>query len=392
MKKIAIFVSHPIQYQIPLFKRLAAELDIDLKVFFFWDFGVKETYDPQFDRKVKWDIPVLEGYKSEFLKNISPNKTSANFFGEINPGLVSKISGGRYDAIIVFGWQTISHWLAILMGFLTGTPVFIRGENPFNKEPKKSFLKRAVKQIILRGLFKPVKGFFCIGQENRKFYRYYGVPESKLHFVPYAVDNERFQRSSREYADKKQIRELKKKLGIDKEAVIILFSGKLIPLKRPSDLIRAYSKLSGKTALLFVGDGPLRPELEKFVRKNGIKNVYFLGFVNQSEIGKYYSAADIFVLLSDSETWGVVVNEVMNFGKPVVISDAVGCGSDLVKQGENGYIFPVGDIDKLSEYLNDLSQNSSRRKAFGKKSLEIVENYTFNKDIEVIGEVINNIK
>ena len=110
------------------------------------------------------------------------------------------------------------------------------------------------------------------------------------------------------------------------------------------------------------------------------------------EIGKYYSLADVFVLLSDSETWGVVVNEVMNFGKPVIVSDTVGCGPDLVKQGENGYIFPVGDVEELSKHLDDLSKNPSRRKAFGKKSLEIVKNYSFDKDVEAINGVINNIK
>ena len=398
MKKIAVFISHPIQYQTPLFKKLAAQPGIDLTVFFFWDFGVKETYDPQFGQKVKWDIPVLEGYKSEFLKNISHNKTSANFFGEINPGLFFKIANGRYDAMIVFGWQTISHWFAILAGFLTGTPVFVRGENPFNQEPKKSFFKKIVKQIVLRGLFKLIKGFFYIGEENKEFYRYYGVPESKLYFVPYAADNDRFMAEAKKLKPIKD--KLKRKLGISKQQNVILFSGKLVNGKRPFDLISAYEELIGemlkerslRPALVFMGNGPIKANLEKYVKQNELDQVYFVGFKNQSEMPEFYVIADVFVLPSGGETWGLVVNEAMCFSLPVIVSSAVSCGKDLIIPGQNGYIFSVGDKKSLLDCLNKILSNQKIAKEMSKKSFEIISKWNFDEDIKGILKAILNKK
>ncbi len=395
MQKIAVFISHPIQYQVPLFKKLAAEPGIDLIVFFFWDYGVKETYDPQFGQKIKWDIPLLDGYRSEFLKNISSNQTSAHFLGEINPGLFSRIIKGNYDALIIFGWQTLSHWLAILTGFLVGTPVFIRGENPFNQELKKNFFKRIIKQIILRGLFKLVQGFFYIGEENKNFYLYYGVPKSKLYFIPYAVDNDRFITEAKRFKPLKN--KLKAKLGIKEKQKVILFSGKLVSGKRPLDLILAYEKLiDGKLkkgilnpALVFIGNGPIKNKLEEYVKKNKLKDVYFTGFKNQNEIAEFYAIGDVFVLPSGGETWGLVVNEAMCFNLPVIISDAVSCGRDLIIQGKNGYIFPVGDIELLSNYLKEILSSQKICREMGKKSKEIIFKWSFNQNVKDILDAVN---
>ena len=388
MKKVAVFISHPIQYQVPLFKRLAVEPGVDLTVFFFWDFGVQETYDPQFGQKVKWDIPLLDGYKSEFLKNISPDKTSAHFFGEANPELFSRIINGHYDAMIVFGWQTISHWCAIVTGFLTGTPIFIRGENPFYQEPEKSFLKRIIKHIVLRGLFKLAAGFFYIGEENRKFYRYYGVPDSKLHFVPYAADNDRFMAEAKKLKPMKD--GLKRKLGIQKQQNIILFSGKLVNGKRPLDLIMAYEKLvreilkkrGAKPALVFVGNGPIKSDLEEYAKKNMLDQIYFVGFKNQNELPEFYAMADVFVLPSGGETWGLVVNEAMCFSIPVIVSSVVSCGKDLIIPGRNGYVFPVGDEKSLADCLQKVLEQDAVMKKMGKESFKIISRWNFTEDIK----------
>jgi len=137
--------------------------------------------------------------------------------------------------------------------------------------------------------------------------------------------------------------------------------------------------------LLFVGDGALRSELENYIKEHNLKNVHFTGFKNQTELPKYYAMADIFVLPSGvGETWGLVVNEAMCFSLPVIISDIVGCGKDLVKNEKNGYIFPVGDVKKIAEHLADLIKNPKRRKLFGEKSLNIIKNYNHDRDIDGI--------
>lgn len=389
MRKIAILTSHPIQYQAPFFKKLAAEPGVDLTVFFSWDYGVKETYDYDFRQKIKWDIPLLDGYKFEFLKNLSFNPKSSCFFGEINPGIVGKITGGDYDVWIIFGWQSLTHWIAIVTAFLRRVPVYLRGENPLSQEFNKSTLKRALKQVVLRGLFKLASGFLYIGEENRKFYRYYGVPESKLHFIPYAIDNERFVTEAKKLKPEKT--KLKASLGIGANEKVILFAGKLIEKKRPLDLLKAYQLLITNyqlpiiPSLVFVGNGPLRTELEKYTKEHSIKNVHFTGFKNQSEIPRYYAIADIFVLPSGfGETWGLVVNEAMCFGLPIIVSDVVGCGPDLVKNGENGFIVPVGNINALKEAMVKSLSSDKIRKQFGERSFGLIKSYSFNRNIEVI--------
>ncbi len=393
--KLAILTAHPVQYQAPLLKKMAENPQIDLTVYFCWDFGVKEAgFDAQFGKKIKWDIPVLEGYNFKFLKNYSL-KPSSDFWGQINFGIIREIINNKYDAVLIFGWNSFTNWLAFLTAFLTKTPVFLRGESPLNQELSKSKLKIRIKKIILGWLFLKVSAFLYIGEENKKFYQFYGVPDNKLFFTPYAVDNKRFIEAAEKLKNKKY--ELREKLKIGKNDAVILFVGKLIEKKRPIDLLKAFEMLNTKykilnTSLVFVGDGALRPELENYVKKNNIPNIHFVGFKNQTELPEYYTMADVFILPSGvGETWGLVVNEAMCFGLVIIISDVLGCGLDLIKNGENGYIFPLGDVEKLAEYLKELAGNSKKIKLFGEKSFKIIQNYSFQKDIDGILSALEKI-
>ena len=393
--KLAILTAHPIQYQAPLFRKLSENPKIDLTVYFNWNFGVdKPSYDSGFGKEIKWDIPVLEGYNFNFLKNYS-FKPSSNFWGQINFGIISEIIKGKYDAIIIFGWNSFSNWLAFLTAFIIKTSVILRAESPLNQEILKAGWKLKFKKIILGTLFKFISGFLYIGEENRKFYQFYGVPENKLFFAPYAVDNDRFIKEAT--SDKRQA--IRNKLGMGKKDIVVLFVGKLIGKKRPIDLLKAYKNLENiKTQehksihLIFVGDGALRPELEKYAEENNFKNVHFVGFKNQTELPEYYSIADIFVLPSGlGETWGLVVNEAMCFGLSIIVSDKVGCGKDLVEKNENGFIFPEGNIELLKKYLEILVTDDIKREFFGKKSFEIVKDYSYKKDIDGILKVLEDI-
>jgi len=381
--KLAVLVSHPIQYHAPFFQKLSRDPNIDLTVYFCWDFGVKETYDPQFGKRLKWDIPLLEGYKYKFLGNFSPTPAN-NFWGLINPGIVKEITRNNYDALLVFGWNALSNWLAFLTAFVKKTPVFLRGENPLNQEISKNYYKKKIKKIILGFLFRRAKAFLYIGEENKKFYEYYGVSTERLFFCPYAVDNSRFIKEARALKPKRTA--IRKKLGIPKNAIVVLFVGKLMSKKRPIDLLWAYERIPQENkALVFVGDGELRHALEEHAVSSGLKQVYFAGFKNQTELPEFYAMADIFVLPSGpGETWGLVVNEAMCFGLPVIVSDIVGCASDLVHLGENGHTFPHNDAGELARCLNILIKGAAARRRAGEKSLEIIKQYNYQKDIESI--------
>jgi glycosyltransferase involved in cell wall biosynthesis len=391
MNKLGIFISHPIQYQVPLYQKISKK--IDLIVYYYSKFGAEKYFDPQLKKEFKWDINLLEGYNYKILKNYS-FKQGFYFFGFINFGIFKEIFKNKFGAVLINSWSYLSDWLVILACLISKTKLLLRVESPYNKEILKPRWKLFIKKIIFgKILFPKVHAFLYIGEENRKFYKFYGVPDEKLFFAPYAVDNERFQKEYEKLKEKKE--ELRKELGISKDTVVILFVGKLIQIKRPLDILRAYKilydnkELKERIALVCVGEGELRSEIEKYIQVNNLKNVLLVGFKNQTEISKYYAMSDIFLLSSDSETWGLVINEAMNFRLPVIVADSVGCGSDLVKHGENGYIFKKGDAEELARYLEDLILNEEKRKSFGQKSFEIVKGYNYDKTAESILKIIN---
>lgn len=390
--KLFILISHPIQYLVPFFTELSRTKGIDLTVLYTWDFGVEPTFDEQFGTEVKWDIPLLEGYRYVFLKNHA-RTPSSDFWGQVNPGVIRELRRGRPDAVLVFGWNGFTNWLAFLTAFVLGIRVFLRGESPMNQEVLKPKWKHFLKGLILHSLFQKTSKFLYIGEENRKFYESYGVPQEKLVFVPYAVDNVRLTGVASELRMKRTAlrREL---LEIEDDRPVILFVGKLMPKKRPMDLLRAYQllatsyQLPNLPVLLFVGDGELRPELEKYTKEHDLGDVHFLGFKNQTELPQYYTVADVFILPSGpGETWGLVVNEAMCFGLPVIVSDMVGCASDLVHEGENGYTFPVGDVEALAERLSKIFHHPQKEE-FGENSRKIVGEYSFERGVQILSKAL----
>jgi glycosyltransferase involved in cell wall biosynthesis len=360
---------------------------VDLMVYFCWNFGVTESLDPEFGRKIKWDTPLLEGYNFKFLKNFSL-KPSSGFWGQLNPSIIWELFKDRPDLLIIFGWNSYSNWLAAKTAKILGIKIAVRGENPLNQELLKASWKLFIKKIIFIPVFKLVNFFLYIGEENRKFYKYYGVSDKKLFFAPYAVDNNFFFQKNEEIKSRRT--ELRAKYGFGVGDTVLLFVGKLIEKKRPQDLLLAYRKLvleNPNLKLVFVGDGNLRLDLEK--ETTNLPGVVFVGFKNQSELPEFYTLADTFVLPSGmGETWGLVINEAMCFGLPVLVSSLVGCGSNLVKEGKNGFIFQFGDIEDLCVKLKLLVSIPHKMSEFGHESKEVIKKYSFGTDAEVMVNLI----
>jgi len=256
----------------------------------------------------------------------------------------------------------------MLTAFAIGLPVIMRGESNLLVPPSR--VRGALKRAGLPALLGRVAACLAIGRHNAAFYRAHGVPESRIFLAPYAVDNGFFQSHAARLSDRVA---LKRELGLP-EAPLVLFSGKLSPVKRPLDLLRAFEQVVRRrpAALAFVGDGPLDAEIRAYVAARGVPGVHLLGFRNQSELPRCYAAADVFVLPSAFEPWGLVVNEAMCFGLPVVVSDKVGAGGDLVQDGVNGFITPARDITVLAQRLDDLLADGERRRRMGEASQRIV--------------------
>lgn len=382
-KKILVVTSHPIQYQTPFFKKVAENLGVQLLVIFCWNFGVEEKIDPEFGISIKWDIPLLDGYNYKFLKNFSTNPSS-EFWGQVNWGVTKEILIFRPDFILILGWNSFTNWLSIFTAWVCGIPIILKAENPLNQEHLKSKWKLFIKSIILRIFFKGVSAFLYIGKENKKFYEYYGVPQKKLFFGPYSVDNDFFFEESNVLKKKRE--EFRREYYLKSEDTVLLFVGKLINKKRPQDLLEAYKIAlvqNPNLKLIFVGDGELRLDLEK--KSKDLPGVFFVGFKNQTELPKFYTLADVFVLPSGAgETWGLVVNEAMCFGLPIIVSNMVGCSSDLVIENKTGFIFQYKNIRDLSEkiLLSEKLKNNNISK-------DLVKEYDFSNNLKSLEKIIN---
>lgn len=379
--RLAVLNSHPIQYFTPLYRRLAQEPQIDLMVYYCHRQGAETYVDPGFGVAVQWDTPLLEGYNYRFLPNWRRAEQVGGFFSLMNGSVIGALRQDRPDALLVHGHMYFSYLLGILAANILRIPVFMRCETHL-RLPRSRF-KSVLRQPLLRLLY----GRLCarclpIGSRNREFYRALGIPEAKLFTVPYTVDNDYFMRAVARYQPERA--QLKAAWGLPPDAPVILFSAKFTPRKRPLDLLRAYAQLRSKgipAALLLVGSGELASEMEVLVAQAKIPDVHFCGFQNQSELPKFYAAADIFVLPSENEPWGLVINEVMCAALPVIASEEIGATADLVYHGDNGFLFRAGDIDQLTHYLQILATDELLRRTMGSRSLEIIAAWNFDKDV-----------
>ena len=352
MKKVVFINSHPIQYFAPLYKYLN-EQSLPTSCWYCSDENVKGHLDRQFGTTVAWDVPLLGGYLYRFFKNYSLKPSLYNgFFGLFNPGMIRALFKEPKSIVVVHGWAYMTHILVLIFARLAGHTVCLRGESPLNQELLKSKKTIFAKRLLLQWfLFRWVHYFLYIGKQNKDFYKFYGVPEYQLLFTPYAVDNDRFQKAAGVLAPQKK--QLRQELGLPVDGKIILFTAKYIQKKRPLDLLEAYRTLNvSNKCLVMVGDGELRSVMERMIEQNKLLNVFLTGFINQKEIEKYYAIADVFVLCSEEgETWGLSVNEALNFSLPVVVSNLSGCSYDLVSEGEDGYVFQSGNISELQNKI-----------------------------------------
>ena len=378
----------PMPYRAAFFRHLANHPDIDLTVYYATGaYGERRVKHQGFGISLKWDVPTLSGYNYHILKSLLPWRKSSPFLGQISLGVIPALVRGNYQAVIIYGYSYFSSLLAYLTARLTKIPILFRGESTL-LYPTPSLTKE-IKRLFLPFVFKRIAAFLAIGSLNREFYRSYGVKEEKIFFAPYAVDNDFFLSYFERYKGEKQ--RLREKLNLPKEKILILFVGKLIERKKPFDLLSAFEKLScrEKAALLFVGEGKERERLEQYTRERGLSNVFFAGFANQTDLPRYYALSDIFVLPSRRDNWGLVVNEAMNFELPIITSDAVGSSYDLVKPGENGFVFPTGDVTTLSLLLDQLIADEPLRKRMGKRSREVIKRFNFEEAVSGVLSALN---
>ena len=361
--RLLAIASHPVQYYAPLFRELSSRVDLMVH------YGHKATPDDQaaagFGAKFAWDVDLLCGYRSAFLENVARNPGLNRFDSIDTPAVVRELTREKCDAVLLMGWYRKSFIQALVAARTRGIPVLVRGDSQL--ATPRSTAKRAAKNVLYPLFLRQFSAALVVGQRNREYWRHYGYPQHQMFDSPHCIDTDWF--SVRATIAARGA--LRASLGIASDARVVLFAGKLLPFKRPLDVIEAAAlsrSLGCRTEVLVAGSGPLEPQMREAASRLGVP-LHLLGFCNQTEMPSAYAAADMLVLPSTSqETWGLVANEALACGLPVLLSDAVGCAADIVGNTSVGAVFPVGNVAALGQAIFKLALAPPARDSIDEQS------------------------
>jgi glycosyltransferase involved in cell wall biosynthesis len=367
-KRLAIVVSHPIQYYAPLYQRLARRDDVAIKVFFTWHDGGVPVEDRGFKVAIAWDVPLSSGYEFELVPNTASDPGTHHFFGLRNPSLIERVTAWRPDIVHMTGWAWHSHLLALRAFKKQGIPTLFRGDSHLLDSPQTG-PRWWGKHAMLRQVFSWPAGFLVTGTANRAYYEAFGVESHRLHLCTHSIDVARFAEPAQVY--EQEAARWRQQLGIERDQCVLLFAGKFERKKQPLELMRAVrATTDAKLVLVMVGGGELQSEVETLAVRNP-ERFRVLPFQNQSRMPIFYRVGDLFVLPSAfGETWGLAVNEALACGRPVLVSDRVGCAADVVDTS-CGWVFPwtarsallraLCGLPKKRDQLLDMGRQAVRR-------------------------------
>ena len=379
--RLAIIATHPIQYYAPLFRLLTERSVLSCHVFYGWTgtaFGAME--DTGFGRRVEWDIPLLDGYEFTFVPNESKNPGTHHWNGIKSSRLLPLLRGWSPDAVLVYGWNFSSH-LGAMRRLHGRTPILFRGDSTLLDE--RIGPRRLLRRGLLRYVYSHVDIGLYVGTRNREYLQRHGLEERQLLWAPHSVDNDRFFDANGRY--EQSAAEWRRELGVNQGDKVVLFAGKLQPKKAPDLLLKVFLRQSAANEHLFiVGSGALETQLRMMAAGN--TRVHFLGFQNQSAMPIVYRLGDVFVLPSrgPGETWGLAVNEAMASGRPVIVSDRVGCAPDLVVGEQTGLAFQSEDEHELARTLVHLLRDAALRQRMGACALKTISKWSFASQVAAL--------
>jgi glycosyltransferase involved in cell wall biosynthesis len=343
---LAILASHPVQYYAPFFRAIAQRFETT--VFYAHRATPAQQAAAGFGTAFDWDVDLLAGYRSLFLRNVARDPGAHHFAGCDTPEIGRRLSMARFDALLVMGWHLKSFWQGVLAAKRGGIAVLARGDSQLGAARSRATL--AAKSAIYPLMLRAFDAALYVGQRNRAYYEHYRFPAGRLFASPHCVDTERFARDATSTAR----HALRARLGMAPDDRAALFAGRLVAFKRPADLIDAAAIVRGVGLPLHVviaGSGPLEAVIR--ARAEALRvPLHVLGFQNQTLMPAAYAAADALVLpSSERETWGLVCNEALASGTPIIVSSAVGCAPDLASDENVGRIYPCGDARALAKAL-----------------------------------------
>jgi len=355
-RKVLVLASHVVPYGSAGFRLLAQDPRLDIQVAYCSMQGAERGLDPEFEREIQWDEPLLEGFSWVHVPNKSLRPGLGRFFGLWNPGLWSLIRTGGFDAIVIYtGYMYASFWLSVLAARSKRVAVIISSDSTTTQSRDGSGWKRQIKPFILGHVYQAIDVLMAGSPAVEELALKLGMPKERIVVIPSGMNKEEWIARTARF-DRSLVRD---GWGIPADAPVVFYCGKLQPWKRPLDLVRAFAKAAVPGAyLVFAGDGPKRGELELETRALRVEErVRILGFVNLSQLPGLYKASDLFVLPSEYDPCPLVVPEAMLSGLPVILSAAVRGRLGMIDQGKSGFTYPCSDSERLAEILKKVLSN-----------------------------------
>lgn len=386
--RVGFLNTHPIQYAAPLYRHINQSPDIEAVPIYLTDHSLRGAIDRQFGQKVVWDVDLIGGTEPIFVPGYETRQLHTGPLAMPAWPIWSTVRGARLDALVIFGHAQLANHIATMAAKSRGIPVFYRGETHLGLDRTRT--KKMLRRIVMGAYYRLHDGFLAIGSLNHAFYRAMGVSEDRIFDAPYAVDTQRMADAARlSDSERGAVRDA---VGIRRDVPVVVYASKLTKRKHPDDLLAAAAKLRSEGLdfdLLYIGSGEMEAEL-RAAADAGLMDppAVFAGFRNQAELPRLLGSADIFVLPSENEPWGLIINEAMAAGLAVVTAREVGAVPDIVHEHVNGSLFDAGDVPGLADALRPLVSDRERTRRMGKKSREIIERWGYAEDLAGLREAL----
>lgn len=384
--RLSIIAIAPAPYRDPLFRRLAGLSGIELRVFYLHGK----------DSVRRWSSGLFD-YPAEFVPCLTPERLyPLPLLGSINPSIVRRLAAFRPDALVVYGHSYQSQYQAMRWARRRQIPYLLRCD----RNPDSIVFRRdggavrgpRFKEHIIRYFTARAAGALTIGTANDRYWEHYGVPVERRFLAPLAVDNEFFRAAADEHRlSRPRIRD---EMGLP-QGRVLLFAGRLAQEKNLVRLVRAMGDSRGRPrpSLLVLGSGPLEGHLRREAARLGLTSIFFQGFRSQEDLAKVYAAVDGLILPSLSEGWGLVVNEAMAGGLPVLVSNRCGCAVDLVRDGENGFVLdPTSEASIGDAVVRFAELTPDQLRAFSDRSRGLVANWSYDRAVEGFQRALARVK
>jgi len=386
--RVCIIGYVPTPYRVPFYNLLVKKYNkYNFKVFFFTKLEPSRLWD--LDKyRFEFEYECLKGMAIKYRK-----KDGDLCILYINFSLFKKLFAFRSDIIVSTGHNSLTSAFALFYAKIFRTPFVLWFEQTLLSEPKKKFLGRFVRGLAKKIFINFSDAYIVPGSLAKEYLVRNGARDDRIFISPYAIDLEYFTNQVKESALKKE--EVKRCLKLNSENKCIVFAGQLIWRKGVFTLLDAYNLLSveekKKTYLLLLGSGMLEEQIKQYCRENNLENVLMPGYKQQDELIKYFDISDIFVLPSRYDTWGMVVNEAMACGLPVIVTKGVGASGDIVVNGVNGYIVNVDNPQELYLAIKKMLDDEELTAKMSKKSIEIISSWTLDRAVRGFDDAIMRI-